>query len=504
MANKGQEAKTSTLDAELMAAAVRGDLDFIQKYPNFSDLLAIDKDGRSVLLLAAREKPPGDIPAGANHAGIVDFIIREAMSQGHGQRLKECLEHRNGEGKNVLHVAAHIPNNGPILRSLVNAANRLSIKDYVNQKDSEFGSTALHFAARRIQAANMVALIDVGASLKVKSSPSADSGHTPKTAMELLAFSDPKHAGPCMLAFIKESKEGQRYLQQRYGQDVNTLDEKLLGSIVDIDLNANNFHPQAQLIALKTADTILRSSPPETAMPAFVRSLSYIDCHKAAAAATEEAKADAGLVKTLQTLNATTTRYQLKEKEADLFIRAKLLTDIAHPVAQQDAFAHATALISQCPDLALQELRRLNPELVFPAGGESKAAAAAPKAEKSAAERFFPLARRIAIAAVKTELAAVAQKLATADQKDLGMIAKYKYKRDLGQEQGKLNQFLTTLSDQVSTPTQLSQLVNTLPEGTHTQPLRGMLQDVLRERNMWAEPLVAAAAAAAAPGAAPG
>jgi len=106
------------------------------------------------------------------------YLLNKFTLEGREESLKESLTKTNIDGKNILHVAACFEtfdvvkkvhrDNCEIIDGLIRIASALHIPDYVNQQDSAWGASALHFAARNLACNNLKALVRNGADTKLR------------------------------------------------------------------------------------------------------------------------------------------------------------------------------------------------------------------------------------------------------------------------------------------------------------------------------------------------
>lgn len=332
-----------------------------------------DDNDKFIQLIQLESKPEKitliQVAAQNGRHDIVKFLIDTAMESDLGKQiLRDQLARVDAFDRSIIHWVAQVNTDdvGHCLAAILNAGNQLGITDYVNLKENVFGATPLMMAVKQGAIANIRVLLEHGADIHAKSNDNA-------TALDLIKYTDPKIAIPTMKYFIKNTTYGYSTFINIHGEDFkNVYDanneneekniDRILCSLIAIDIDASLPHELAQLSALKllTKNTLMACTMDEANL--MLANHSRIDFVKALQGYKTQVKDDKNTLinnvfdKTLET-NAL---HNLSENSTATLAEAYFLLSFQLPAAHKSALLLFTLLMMEAPNLALNGFKQIN------------------------------------------------------------------------------------------------------------------------------------------------
>ncbi len=297
---------------------------------------------------------------------IVKYLIDQAMKTELGQQtLRNQLIRVDIYDRSIIHWIAQINKDavGQCLAAILDAGNQLGIFNYVNLKENMFNATPLMMAVKQGAIANIRVLIEHGADIYVKS-------RDDETVLDLIKYTDPKISIPTMKYFIKNTSFGYETFIKIHGdefkkiydeKDDKTID-KILSTLIAIDMDASLPHELAQLSALKLLvnGTMMAHTMNEVSL--ILATHSQINFVKALQGYKTQIKDEKhSLINDIfeKTLK-TSSKFNLSESNTAIFAEANLLLSFQLPEAHKSAFSLFMQLMIEAPDVALEGFKKIN------------------------------------------------------------------------------------------------------------------------------------------------
>lgn len=295
---------------------------------------------------------------------FLKFFITSALATPEGKKLiAGQLLALNREGRTVLH-ASTFRDNDSIIDTLCFAAETLAsqgykeLKNYVDVREQQFGSTSLHMAARQCNSRNYHALRRAGADVNARSKD----GMKP---LDLVKSNHPDVSVPFMKDLILNTEEGADYFVQRFGQSHKLIPDNILTALIEIDFDSGlTTNPRAQLNAFENCMKLL--SAVKTPKEIGVLLAAFENLHLSILSEDDLKGKNSGPVQMLRkALSASSAEKDTILREH--FIHAEILSQLkGFPGVTAKAFANYITLMDKYPEVTSAKLHQLDlksPEL---------------------------------------------------------------------------------------------------------------------------------------------
>lgn len=332
-----------------------------------------DDNAKFIQLMQLESKPEKKtliyVAAQNGRHDIVKFLIDQAMKSELGRKmLYDQLIGVDVFDRSIIHWIAQINTDavGQCLALILDASNQLGIPNYVDSKETVFSATPLLMAVKQGAIANISVLIAHGADIYATSQDN-------QTALDLIKYTDPKIGIPTMKYFIKNTEFGYSEFTKIHGKEFkdiydakNAKEDKnmdrILSTLIAIDIDASIPHKLAQLSALKSLirSTLMASTPEEANI--MLATHKEIDFAKALQGYKTQAKDERHTLlndvfdKTLK----ASAEFNLSENNSALLAEASLLLSFQLPIAHQSALSLLILLMIDAPHVALKGFEKIN------------------------------------------------------------------------------------------------------------------------------------------------